>query len=400
MVIGAVSVPYQLPNGVVVAAAGSVMYGGIVLGLLDSRGRWATETAVPPTALWTHVNAPTDGDDRIVLANNLPDTRTTNDAGVTIVGPVGFNPAALGVVAAAVDKTKAAEPKAAPEYQIAITPLDNEAWETVRSPARLEGKRLKIKGIPSVPAAYAAVSTLYRLPKGATIAAAGTVTKGGIVLGLQDSGGQWATVAAIPPGVFRTTVQVPAGGEYRIVIANNLPDAHTANDVEVTEVGLVGLDPAALRVVAVPSKVDLAEVTPLDDGAWETVTPPAHLEGKGLRIEGTPSSPAAYAAVSASYRLPKGAVVVAAGAVMQGEILLGLLDSHGQWATEAAILPGVFRKTVQVPAEGEYRIVIANNLPDAHAANDAEVTEVGLVGLDPAALRVGAPRRTEGPTHP
>jgi hypothetical protein len=343
-----------LAKGVVVAAAGSVICGGIVLGVLD--------------------------------------------------------PAALRVVAAAADKTKAAEPKAAPGRQIAITPLDDGAWETVRSPARLEGKGLKIKGVPSVPAAYAAVSTPYRLPKGAIIAAAGTVVQGGIVLGLQDSGGQWATVAAIPPGVFRTTVQVPADGEYRIVIANNLPDAHTANDVEVTEVGLVGLDSAALRVVAVASKADVAEsnasprrhieVTPLDDGAWETVTPPARLEGKGLRIEGAPSSPAAYAAVSAPYRLPKGAVVVAAGTVMQGEILLGLLDSHGQWATEAAIPPGVFRTTVQAPADGEYRIVIANNLPDAHTANDAEVTEVGLVGLDPAALRVGAPRRTEGPTHP
>jgi hypothetical protein len=43
---------------------------------------------------------------------------------------------------------------------------------------------------------------------------------------------------------------------------------------------------------------------------------------------------------------------------------------------------------VEAPADGEYRIVIANNLPAGEQVNDAEVSEVGLVGLDPAAQRV------------
>ena len=40
-------------------------------------------------------------------------------------------------------------------------------------------------------------------------------------------------------------MEAPADGDYRIVIANNLPAGQTANDVTVAEVGLVGLDPDA-----------------------------------------------------------------------------------------------------------------------------------------------------------
>ena len=54
-----------------------------------------------------------------------------------------------------------------------------------------------------------------------------------------------------------------------------------------------------------------ADIRPLDETAWENIYPAARLEGKVLRLDGTPPSPSYYAAVSTRYRLPRGALVAA-----------------------------------------------------------------------------------------
>jgi hypothetical protein len=135
-----------------------------------------------------------------------------------------------------------------PLEEIEIMPLEETAWQTLLAPARREGRKLRIEGEPPWPAAYTAVSGRYRLSQGARVGAAGTVRRGGIMLGLLNSQEQWAATIAIPPGPFRTAVQVPEDGEYRIVVANNLPSGQKVNDAEITEIGLVGLDPVYHRV--------------------------------------------------------------------------------------------------------------------------------------------------------
>ena len=70
------------------------------------------------------------------------------------------------------------------------------------------------------------------------------------------------------------------------------------------------------------------DITALDAESWSTIYPPARVEGAVLRVDGTPSSPGAYAAVSRRYRLAKGTLVGAAGTVKLGGIVLGLLDSQ------------------------------------------------------------------------
>jgi hypothetical protein len=95
---------------------------------------------------------------------------------------------------------------------------------------------------------YGAKSARYRFPKGALVGAAGTVRQGGITLGLLDRNDQWAVTTAIGEGLFRTGIEVPIDGEYRIVIANNLSAGQKRNEVEIREIGLVGLDPAEHRV--------------------------------------------------------------------------------------------------------------------------------------------------------
>ena len=113
--------------------------------------------------------------------------------------------------------------------------------------------------------AYAAVSPAYRLPRGARVAVAGTVRRGGITLGLLNANDQFAKQIAILSGKFRSFVEAPAEGTYRIVIANNLSTWQKRNDVEVTEIGLVELDPAEHRVE--PPKREIAQIAPLEGDA-------------------------------------------------------------------------------------------------------------------------------------
>ena len=75
------------------------------------------------------------------------------------------------------------------------------------------------------------------------------------------------------------------------------------------------------------------------------------------------------------FRLPEGARVAVAGTARAGASrLLVLLDRHDQWAVTTAIPPGPFRAAINVLVEGEYKIVIANNLSAGQAINHVEVT--------------------------
>ncbi|HEX3943026.1 MAG TPA: hypothetical protein VHW69_02955, partial [Rhizomicrobium sp.] len=132
----------------------------------------------------------------VALAEGLSfESKSTVSAGV---GPIRFRVAA--------NNLSDGRAKAPAEPPVGITDLGSGAWETVSPPTRIEGKGLKIEGVPSIPAAYGAVSVLYHLPKGALVAASVKVKQGGIVLGLLDKRGEWATKVPIPPGVFWTTV--------------------------------------------------------------------------------------------------------------------------------------------------------------------------------------------------
>ena len=67
-----------------------------------------------------------------------------------------------------------------------------------------------------------------------------------------DKDRQWAATKAISTGPFRTAVEVPARGNYRIVIANNLAAGETTNDAVVTQIGLAAGPPwAALEPTAI-----------------------------------------------------------------------------------------------------------------------------------------------------
>jgi hypothetical protein len=135
------------------------------------------------------------------------------------------------------------------------------------------------------------------------------------------------------------------------------------------------------------NQVRIGTINALAEDAWTGIVPPAQVLGREVLLKGKRQNAYAYGAVSKPLRLPKGAMVAAAGRVEKGGLSLGLLDSADRWAVTTGNVPiarGPFRVAVEAPSDGVYRIVLANNLPDGETEIDARVAEVGLVGLNPA----------------
>ena len=243
-----------------------------------------------------------------------------------------------------------------------IWPLNENRWDTVEPPAQLLGQAIRLTGAPKFGEAYAAISNKLQLIGGSWVAARGLATHGGLVLGILDKDNRWAGYVKAPLGSFQIAVKVPADGEYRIAISYNLPAGPQSTiNAEVTEVGLVGLDPSAVRAPDEPKPQ--FEIMPLERSAWEQQVPPARIAGRVIGLQGHPDNPLGYAMVSSRYQLTKGTLVAVAGRVRQGGITVGLLDGREQWAATKAISPGAFSTGVEVPADGEYRIAISYNLP-------------------------------------
>ena len=116
------------------------------------------------------------------------------------------------------------------------------------APARLEGERVVIRGYLRYPRGYAARSPLYRLPEGAQAAVAGVVKRGNFAVGLLDAEERWVAIKAMGPGRFRTLIEAPAAGAYRVVLTNDASPRWPFANVEVSEIGLIDLDPAEQRI--------------------------------------------------------------------------------------------------------------------------------------------------------
>jgi len=254
---------------------------------------------------------------------------------------------------------------------------------TLCNPARLEDNSIMLRGTAPSGQAYAATSPAYRLPRGGRVVATGMVRRGGLTVGLLDHADHFATQFAVAPGTFRKFLDAPIDGVYRVVIANNLSGWQARVDGQVDEVGLVDLDPGDCRV-----RPEITRITQLPSDAWDHIYLPARLQAEVMRIKGAPTSPSAYAATSVRFRFPKGTLVAASGTVHRGGVMLGLLDSHDQWAATVLIGEGTFRNGIAAPSDGDYRIVIANNLSKQQATTDVEIREIGLVERDAADYRV------------
>jgi hypothetical protein len=130
-----------------------------------------------------------------------------------------------------------------------IQPFGEKAWERLYEPATAEGAGIRISGAPPSPYYYAASSVLYKLPKHTIVAARGRVKRGGAMLGVLNVGGtRWVATLSLPVGDFVALLVIPETDEYRVTVANNLSGSEIYNDVEISDIGVIGRDPSELRV--------------------------------------------------------------------------------------------------------------------------------------------------------
>ena len=144
---------------------------------------------------------------------------------------------------------------------------------------------------------------------------------------------------------------------------------------------LAGRTPVSTPRDLLMQRDEYVAILPLGEGAWQSMDASARAVSDGLRVQGKPLHPRGYAAVSRRYALRKGAVVAATGRIRRGGILLGLLDDREQLANAVEIQPSAFIAAVQAPADGEYRVVVANRLPGNLSVNNVEVKQIGFAAL-------------------
>jgi hypothetical protein len=115
---------------------------------------------------------------------------------------------------------------------------------TVATPAGL-----RISGKQSASMSDAAESGLFHLSQGTLVAARGKVKRGGIEFGLRILGKQKRQASVkVRGGEFLAVLEVPATGDYSMVITDGLGQPSLKTDVDIMEIGLVGLDPSLRRL--------------------------------------------------------------------------------------------------------------------------------------------------------
>lgn len=119
-----------------------------------------------------------------------------------------------------------------------------------------------------------------------------------------------------------------------------------------------------------PSQVEVAGIVAIDaTGRWR-IDGRGGLGGNGRMF---------YLAQLRGAALKGGELLLAEGSIESGGLSIGLLQD-GRWSRQAAIATrGPFLAVVEVPADGTYDVVVANNLQQRFAANHFTLSKIGLL---------------------
>lgn len=137
------------------------------------------------------------------------------------------------------------------------------------------------------------------------------------------------------------------------------------------------------KVVAAPPSLASAVrsepvIFPLPATGWSTISP-SKIRGSGVTIQGTPSASGYYGAVSAWQDLKKGQIVAARGNIWHGGVVLGLIGRDGTWKATVEMPEGEIKAFVEVPDDGSYQVVVANNLSPWQSSNNVVLDQVGIL---------------------
>ena len=132
-----------------------------------------------------------------------------------------------------------------------------------------------------------------------------------------------------------------------------------------------------MRPLAMLQPGDIAKRSPtldISSGVWRN-TGVGGVGGKG---------PYLYLFETKQRQVRQGDIALIQGRIERGGVSFGLVG-HGGWVAQASVThSGEFTIVVRVPDDGEYSLVLANNLPAASWRNDVLIRRVGWVTV-PAA---------------
>jgi len=132
-------------------------------------------------------------------------------------------------------------------------------------------------------------------------------------------------------------------------------------------------------LLAVSRREDKVAEERIADDSWQTV-PPAIIERGVIRLQGRPSGPYLYGALSTPFSLNKGTRIVARVTVFHGGVTFGVIDATGVWREKVNLARGTSAAELTIPSDGHFRIVIANDLTPWQASNNALIEDVRIVG--------------------
>jgi hypothetical protein len=193
--------------------------------------------------------------------------------------------------------------------------------------------------------------------------------------------------AACLSGLYRITsvsglplvldVNLPSDWEHRTLF-------HTLDGIESRRAGELSPDvytfppelpvgrSLVMRPVQALSALDIEERS----ATLETADERWRIDGSG-GVGGR--GPFLYLAKMKAQPARAGEMLLARGRLEAGGFSLGLV-SDGLWVAQVAVLtPGDFVVVIRVPADGEYSVVLANNLPGRPLHNQMTIERIGWV---------------------
>jgi hypothetical protein len=133
-------------------------------------------------------------------------------------------------------------------------------------------------------------------------------------------------------------------------------------------------------LAAVSGREDEAAEGRIAEASWERVRP-AVIERGVIRLQGRPSGPYLYGAISTPFFLNRGTRIVARVTVFYGGVTFGVIDgTTGAWREKVSLARGASAAELTIPSDGYFRIVVANHLTPWQASNNALIEDVRIVG--------------------
>lgn len=266
---------------------------------------------------------------------------------------------------------------------------------------------------------------------GVAFVATGLVREGGLTLRLQQNGAAEGQVEITRPGWFAAALRVPEDGDYELIVANNVRAPIVApptfwqsllrgvgvmrtpelpaprNRFHIQDAGwtvapINPLEHSTIRLVTdreqgrrrratlyawppeLSVSLELPAPRPVDLTTLNYKAPIVAADGGRWSIDGRGETRTSYLLEFKPAAVRKGSRFLATGVLEEGGFTSGLLRNNAWFGSRNVTEPGWFVIALQVPEDGEYALVFANNLPEPTAGRwQRWLRSVGLGALVP-----------------